>query len=585
MVDLKLTTVDQAVLPHCYVAARIGDSQKLGRLAAERLYKFPENVLGEHKYGFIDVFQRVGGCSVSVNVEDSREQLVSLPINSGNLRFRVELAPLGKTPLKAKTPSSKAKFAKERLAEARSYLDRHNLELRLKVAMQAVMEALPEDPVGFICRRLSENDTAIEKREPREDGELCALAGDALQSAAASGHLDDLLHARQIRKKREALRYNCAVASHALLSAATSGQLDDLLHARQITQLQEAAIDVKLEESLTTTMDEEERDLQELQELEAELQKLHERVKEATQKVEKKKQELKSKEDARNKESELQLKAKFRMLLDSCLRSKDFAMSLIQASADYDTDQVSKAQDTIQKCVGSEELFVSTISILRENKKKGLESSVDVDPLAESRILPIADTATVARESKRDLTWYKCLRDVAVTESFDNDIEQSHLQQGDFVRVIEERTDSSITRGRIARGWVTISDGMDGSAFCNVEFLQKRVTFFQDEPFERYYQAHVCTSCEAFTRSMFVDEAKELDRSLELLTRTPSQPQSPKQATEKSAASRVVVHVVGEMRNELHSYATQQQQLTSQVSALAQSVSALKSIVETRGEV
>lgn len=584
MVDLKLTTVDQAVLPHCYVAARIGDSQKLGRLAAERLYKFPEDVLGEHKYGFIDVFQRVGGCSVSVNVEDGREQLVSLPINSGNLRFRVELAPLGKTPPKAKTPSSKGKLAKEKLAEARSYLDRHNLELRLKVAMQAVMEALPEDPVGFICRRLSENDTAIEKREPREDGELRALAGDALQSAAASGHLDALLHARQIKKKREALRHNCAVASHALLSAATSGQLDDLLHARQIAQLQEAAIDGSLEKALPATMDEQERNLQELQELEAELQKLHERVKEATQKVEEKKHEIKSKEDVRNKESELKLKAKFRMLLDASLRSKDFAMSLIEASADCDTDQVSKAQDTIQKCVGSEELFVCTVSILRELKKKALES-IDVDPLAESRILPISDTATVAREFKRDVTWYKCLRDVAVTESFDNDIEQSHLQQGDFVQVIEERTDSSITRGRTARGWVTISDGMDGSAYSNVEFLQKRVTFFQDEPFERYCQAHLCTSCEAFTRSMFVDEAKELDRSLELLTRTPSQPQSPKQATEKSAASRVVVHVVGEMRNELHSYATQQQQLTSQVSELAQSVSALKSIVETRGEV
>lgn len=160
MVDVTLTTLDKENLPHCYIATRFGDTQKLGRLSPEKLYRFPEGDLGEQKCAFIDVFQRVGGCKVNYEPEE-RDQLVTLPMRSGqNLSLRVNVAAAaGKKP-RENIPRASDKLndpIRQRLMLAKSYMAKHNLETRLKLAVQSAMETLPDDPITFICAKLMES--------------------------------------------------------------------------------------------------------------------------------------------------------------------------------------------------------------------------------------------------------------------------------------------------------------------------------------------------------------------------------------------------------------------------------------------
>jgi calmodulin len=170
MVELVLSTLDEELLPHCYVAMRVGESQKIGRLSAERMYKFPETTVDEHKYAMLDVFQRVGGCTVSIKAKDG-EQDLQVTTKAGNLNLRVSKPSYkdktGKKPHQAlveDAPTLKPKFE-----AAKSYLAKHDLEARLKDAMKAVINELPDDPVGFINNKLRETDDPSIIRVPPSD--------------------------------------------------------------------------------------------------------------------------------------------------------------------------------------------------------------------------------------------------------------------------------------------------------------------------------------------------------------------------------------------------------------------------------
>jgi hypothetical protein len=118
---------------------------------------------------------------------------------------------------------------------------------------------------------------------------------------------------------------------------------------------------------------------------------------------------------------------------------------------------------------------------------------------------------------------------------------------------------------------------------------------FQTKPFEKYYQANFNFSCESLTRSIFPFEVPlslptlgELSAALTAasdtdlvaaLTDVPFEQRTQLlsavtscEEDKKVAASRSVVHVVGAMRDELQEYAAQQEQLTTQVNELAESV-------------
>jgi len=158
MVELALNLLDETLMPHCYVAMRVGDSQKIGRLSTERMYKFPDSVVGEHRYAMLDVFQRIGGCTVSIKPKVD-DQDVNLNTKAGQLRFRVS-TPSSKSGTKSPRREGTLPMPKK-LEVAKAYLVRHNLELRLKEAMQHVINELPDDPVAFIHDRMRESEGIV----------------------------------------------------------------------------------------------------------------------------------------------------------------------------------------------------------------------------------------------------------------------------------------------------------------------------------------------------------------------------------------------------------------------------------------
>jgi len=178
MVNLHLHALDEASLSgENFVAVRIGDNQKLARIAPERHFKFTSPNVQRFKYGKLELFQRVGTCNIDVDPQVG-EQTLTVPINGDNshcFHFKVELQGLEKrgkkaSPEKAKSlaekedaklletiPEDKAaqqkSLSKARAAGAK-YLEKHNFELRLAQAVQELMRAEPEDPATFIGEAL-----------------------------------------------------------------------------------------------------------------------------------------------------------------------------------------------------------------------------------------------------------------------------------------------------------------------------------------------------------------------------------------------------------------------------------------------
>jgi Ca2+-binding EF-hand superfamily protein len=120
------------------------------------MYKFPENAVGEHKYAMLDVFQRVGGCTVSIKSKDGDQDL-QVTTKAGNLNLKVS-KPGGKGKASKQAAMEDVPLVKPKFEAAKAYLSKHNLEARLKDAMKAVINELPDDPVGFINNLLRETD-------------------------------------------------------------------------------------------------------------------------------------------------------------------------------------------------------------------------------------------------------------------------------------------------------------------------------------------------------------------------------------------------------------------------------------------
>jgi len=164
MVELTLDLVEQASMPEdCFVSVRIGDSQKLSRLADSRIYRFPK--LADKRYGRIEVFQRIGSCTVDVDPTSqvSRDRPVNVNCQDSGfgrlaLRVGVEADPAAKEKIVADT-EAKGKKHSTKVKAAKEYLGKHGLEVMLSEAMQVVLRERPENPCEFIGRRLLSEST------------------------------------------------------------------------------------------------------------------------------------------------------------------------------------------------------------------------------------------------------------------------------------------------------------------------------------------------------------------------------------------------------------------------------------------
>lgn len=141
------------------MSVRIGDNQKLSK-AGTRSFKFPKALVGQHRFGKIDIYRRLGGSSVVIDeaaVDCTQE--VSIPCDGfgEDLKFRVELTPPEAVEKVIALQSNLSKLKESRVTDAMGYLENHNIEMRLSDAMQACLRERPEDPAQFIAVRLLQN--------------------------------------------------------------------------------------------------------------------------------------------------------------------------------------------------------------------------------------------------------------------------------------------------------------------------------------------------------------------------------------------------------------------------------------------
>jgi hypothetical protein len=69
MVELQLQPIDSVLSKDTYVSVRIGDAQKLSKVNQVRHFKFSKAAVGEHKFGKLDIFKRIGGCSIGITAK------------------------------------------------------------------------------------------------------------------------------------------------------------------------------------------------------------------------------------------------------------------------------------------------------------------------------------------------------------------------------------------------------------------------------------------------------------------------------------------------------------------------------------
>jgi len=167
MVELKVEPIDCNLGSDYYVSVRVGEVQKLSRVSPSRAYKFPASAVGQRKYGKIEIFKKVNssavGLTTSGNGDDVQEVNMKLDDDS-IVKFQVSVNAEGKPTAKAPQEKQPAKQeANPKVAAAKSYLEKHNLEMRLSEAMQAVLREKPEDPATFVSEMLAKSAGMVQK--------------------------------------------------------------------------------------------------------------------------------------------------------------------------------------------------------------------------------------------------------------------------------------------------------------------------------------------------------------------------------------------------------------------------------------
>eukprot|EP00928_Gymnodinium_smaydae_P023259 TRINITY_DN19264_c0_g4_i3.p1 TRINITY_DN19264_c0_g4~~TRINITY_DN19264_c0_g4_i3.p1 ORF type:complete len:972 (+),score=214.55 TRINITY_DN19264_c0_g4_i3:74-2989(+) len=251
-VELKMLGSDGIAPKDTFVSMRVGDSQKQSRLQASRTFKFAPGVADlRGPFGRIEVFKRVG--SATVGLSDPTE--VQVDCGEGDLkwlRFQVQASGVSSTTankdsVSANKPQSQA--AKERVDEARKYLEEHRLEELIASAMREIIRLRPSEPHKFLCdqimglsaaqRKGKENSVPppppVPKAEAVDVADLRQQAKAVLLGAAESGALKTALSQKQsvanakvpdteeLRQQAKAVIFNAA-QSGALANALQQGK-------------------------------------------------------------------------------------------------------------------------------------------------------------------------------------------------------------------------------------------------------------------------------------------------------------------------------------------------------------------------
>jgi len=171
MVEIKLQTVDfEHFTNDHYISVRVGEAQKLAKLANSRTFKLSSSAIGNRKFGKVELFKRVGSCPVCVDPASAggvNELEVSFDDTCLHLNAEVSSAD-GRSKGVSKAGT---KGESEEQRRATEYIQEHNLELRLAEAMQQVLRERPADPAQFIADALTKR-KVFALKAPKKPAEL-----------------------------------------------------------------------------------------------------------------------------------------------------------------------------------------------------------------------------------------------------------------------------------------------------------------------------------------------------------------------------------------------------------------------------
>mmetsp|Transcript_5778 Transcript_5778/g.9936 ORF Transcript_5778/g.9936 Transcript_5778/m.9936 type:complete len:509 (-) Transcript_5778:95-1621(-) len=244
MVDINLGTVSADVPKDLFVCLRIGDVQKFAKASVTKGYRFPATAVADKRYGRLEIFQRIGSTSILIDPELSQGQHeLTVPLQHNdvpNLTFRYHAAGPGGGSIGNPKESLNATQL-----EAQEYLVKHQVELQMFEAMQALLSERPSDPAAFIAQRLLSGAarttkvaplegmklTEEETRDMRKITAIQAKMASTLEKAAEEGRLVSALQGAPItedaaarRQEEEADRLR-AQARQTLAAATGDGSL------------------------------------------------------------------------------------------------------------------------------------------------------------------------------------------------------------------------------------------------------------------------------------------------------------------------------------------------------------------------
>lgn len=212
--ELKVEAVEGFSLPNnCFIGVRVGDVLKQGRYEPHRCYHFPQ--LERRRNAKVDIYQHVGTCIVAVDPDTRSSHEVAVTSMDPSLpgsRIRVNV--------EAKMEDGKAnreERAKALKVQARDYLTKHNIEVRLSEAVKALLKEQPADPTSFFCTHLrgAEAEAAkeppsapapAEPQEPVEEDPGCQITEDDELNAIRKQGRDAFLQASEDGSLEQALR-------------------------------------------------------------------------------------------------------------------------------------------------------------------------------------------------------------------------------------------------------------------------------------------------------------------------------------------------------------------------------------------
>jgi len=161
MVDLTVESLDLGAEPpkDIYVSLRVGETQKLSKIASSRAYTFSKAAIGDRRFAKVEIFHRIGCTTFSINPETVCTQEVKVPVGADvpPMNFRIRAGGEEKENVEQKKivlKAEKEKVVTHKMHTAKQYLMQHNLEVRLQQAMEAVLREKPEDPAAFIFSTL-----------------------------------------------------------------------------------------------------------------------------------------------------------------------------------------------------------------------------------------------------------------------------------------------------------------------------------------------------------------------------------------------------------------------------------------------